>query len=166
LRRRGHLLALDEVGKGRRRLALERHAHEAEHQKVVDDVARKGHPHVLQVAREGRLEVDVAALAAHHDAAAEQLAHEDGPRGLDGRAGVVEVLQRHHDVRADADLAGRPGVDGVERVAEAALPARPHGGGVFALAGALAEVEAGGHDDAQTQTQTLVVIHHTPSTHC
>jgi hypothetical protein len=113
---RRHLLApAQQVGKGRRVLGLEADDDESVHDEVVDDAARKGHPLVLEVLGEDGLEVDRLAVAAHDDAAAEQLADEDLARGLDAGRGVVEVLERAHGLAADLDLAGRARVDGVER---------------------------------------------------
>ena len=142
IRERGDLLAFaEDVGKRRRALGLYRDDDEAEHEKVVDDRARKGNPLVLEVAREDGPELDVLAVAPHHDAAAEQLAEEDLARGLDARRRVVEVLQRDHRVDGDFHLAGRAGLDGIERRRRlAALMARGIPAG-----NALAEVYARTH---------------------
>ena len=116
IRERGDFLALaEDVGKRRRVLGLDRDDDKSEHEKVVDDRARKGNPLVLEVAREDGLELDIFTVAPHHDAAAQQLAEEDLARGLDARRRVVEVLQRDHRVDGDFHLAGRAGLDGIER---------------------------------------------------
>jgi len=95
-------------------LLLKRDHDEAEHHEVVDDGACEGQPHVLEVPGERVLELDVAAAAANDAAAAEQLANDYGARGLDRRARVVQMLERHHRVGAHAHLAGRTGIDGRE----------------------------------------------------
>lgn len=116
---RGHvgrgreLLALYKICKRRWRLLFERDQHKAKHQKVVDDLPRKGHPHVLEMPRKHGLQVDVAALPTHHDARAEQLAEQDGTRCLDGRRRVVQVRNRNHRIRGDADFARTTGVNRV-----------------------------------------------------
>ena len=71
-------LPLNEVGKGRGRLLLERDDDKPKLQEVVDDGLGKGHPHVVEVARKGVLEWHVASVAAHDAARAQQPAHQDG----------------------------------------------------------------------------------------
>ena len=131
VRRRRHLLAADEIGK-RQRPSSSSDTTTKPNIRKWSMTPRKGHPHVFEVAREGVLQIDVPTAATDDAAAAEQLPLEDGARGLDRRARVVEVLQRDHRVVADPDLAWIAGVDGRERAW--ALRPGPAFGGVDAFA--------------------------------
>ena len=94
------------------------------------------------VARERVLQLHLLPSAPDDAARREQLAHQDGARGLDRRRRVVQVRERHHRVVGDGDLARRARVDGRERAR--VVPALALGRGVFAHR-ALAQVHARRH---------------------
>ena len=140
---RGHGLAPDEVGEGRRRLLLERDDHKPKLQEVVDDVARERHPHVAQVARERVLQLHLLPSAPDDAARREQLTQEDRARRLNRGRRVVQVVERVQRVAGNFDLAGRARVDGRER-ARVLLALAVALGRVLAH-DTLAQVEAGRH---------------------
>lgn len=125
-------------------ILVEHHDAQAPLEQRVQDVARKPQPLGRQVALKVRLELDVLAAAAEHDAAAKELAAENGARGRDGRRRGVERLQRFYLVAVELELAraagggeadGRANVEGRTRLAlwRGALAAganreRVHGG--------------------------------------
>ena len=73
-------------------------------QKVVDDLRCKGHPDLGQVPLELAGELHGLGVAPQLQAAAQQLAEEDGSAGVDRRIALVELLQGPDLLRVEATL--------------------------------------------------------------